>query len=307
MGVVATAAGTSAALIAGAAAIAALERRLAAPARDRSPARPTRWRTDVAPARTDPWLYAAAPIVALIALVLGAVVVPIGPGLVAADLSIGLFYFIVVVDILALALALGGWGAGTGDGVEACYRAVAQLVAYLVPLGLAVLGPIMMARSLSTVAIVNAQRDAGLWYVLVQPLGFIIYLLTGAMQCYRPPLSEPFAETIAGGVLGAYGGARALLWRIALSGALLVIAAIGAVLFFAGHAGPWLPGPVWMAIKTLAIAATIVWLGARVTPRGTAATLALAWKLLVPVGLANVLAVGISILLGVGQAPFGGA
>src|SRR5690606_17200183 len=157
---------------------------------------------------------------------LGAVVLPFGPGLVARDLGIALFYFIVVVDFLVLGIALAGWGANTPAAIEACYRGVAQLVAYVVPLGLAILGPIMMARSLSTVAIVEAQREAGLWYVVAQPQGFALYLVTGLMQIYRAPFLEPFAARIHGGVLGVSGGADALLWRLALSGGLFVVAAM---------------------------------------------------------------------------------
>ena len=74
----------------------------------------------------------------------------------------------------------------------------------MVPLGLAYVGVIMMARSLSTVAIAEAQR--GLWFIVLQPLGFVLYIITELMQSYRAPFLEPFADWIGGGVLGASGG-----------------------------------------------------------------------------------------------------
>lgn len=304
MGVIAAALSTLGVLVVGALVTAWIESRLAPWRAERGPAQRLVMRRELVPARRDPWMYAAAPGMAVAAVALGAVVIPFGPELVGQDLEIGLFYFIVVVDLVVLAIALGGWGANTPRSVEACYRAVAQLVAYVVALGLAVLGPIMMARSLSTVDIVEAQREAGLWYVAAQPLGFALYVATALMQSYRGPFLEPFARQIDFGVVGVFGGLRALLWRLALSGLLFVVAAMGAVLFLGGYAGPWLPGPVWMVLKTLAMVVLLAGIGARLRPRSTAEMLALSWKVLIPVGLANVLLVGLLILLGVGQSPF---
>jgi NADH-quinone oxidoreductase subunit H len=226
------------------------------------------------------------------------VVVPFGPGLIGRDLGIGVFYVIVVIDFVVLGLALAGWGADTADAVEACYRIIAQLVAYVVPLGLAYVGVIMMARSLSTVAVVEAQ--SGLWFVVLQPVGFLLYLVTGLMQAYRAPFLDAFAASIGGGVLGVAGGWSALLWRIALSGILFLVAAIGAVLYLGGPSGPVLPGWAWMLVKTYALMTLMLGLGRTVRPLSTAGMLALSWKLLIPLGLVNVLLVGGLILIGVG-------
>ncbi|HEX7647625.1 MAG TPA: complex I subunit 1 family protein [Noviherbaspirillum sp.] len=248
----------------------------------------------------DRWLYPAGPIVALVGFLLGAVVIPFGPGLIGQDLDIGVFYFIVVLDFVVLGIALSGWGANTPDSVEAFYRIVAQLVAYVVPLGMALVGAIMMAKSLSTTRIVAAQ--SGLWFIVLQPLGFALYLVSGLMQCYRAPFLEPFATGIGGGILGVAGGWPALLWRIALSGLLFLVAAMGAVLFLGGWLGPWLPGPVWMLVKTYALMALMLGLGRLAQPLSVAQMLALSWKVLIPVGLVNVLLVGLLILFGIGPA-----
>ncbi len=233
-----------------------------------------------------------------VSLSCGTVVLPFGPDLVARDLGIGVFYFIVVIDFVVLGVALTGWGANTPGAVESCYRIVAQLVAYVVPLGLAYVGAIMMAHSLSTTRIVEAQ--SGLWFIVLQPIGFALYVVSGLMQSYRHPFLEPFADGIGGGILSVVGGWSALLWRIALAGVLFLVAAMGAVLFLGGWSGPWLPPPVWMAVKTYALMALMLWLGRLARPLSTAEMLALSWRVLIPVGLANVLVVGILILLHVG-------
>jgi len=297
MGVVASAGAALIAVLAGAALTEVLERALRPATGEVGPARAVATHPPPGLPNADRWLLPAGPVMALIGVALGMLVIPFGPGLIGADLGIGVFYFIVVIDFVVLGIAMSGWGANTADTVEAFYRIVAQLVAYVVPLGLALVGTVMMAGSLSTTRIVEAQ--SGLWYIVVQPLGFTLYVAAGLMQAYRAPFLEPFADTIGWGVLGVAGGWSALAWRAALSGVLLLVAAMGAVLFLGGWQGPWLPGWVWMLAKTYALMALMIWLGRRVQPLSTAGMLALAWKVLIPIGLLNVLIVGGLVLLGV--------
>lgn len=297
MGVVASAGAALIAVLAGAALTEVLERALRPATGEVGPARAVATHPPPGLPNADRWLLPAGPVMALIGVALGMLVIPFGPGLIGADLGIGVFYFIVVIDFVVLGIAMSGWGANTADTVEAFYRIVAQLVAYVVPLGLALVGTVMMAGSLSTTRIVEAQ--SGLWYIVVQPLGFTLYVAAGLMQAYRAPFLEPFADTIGWGVLGVAGGWSALAWRAALSGVLLLVAAMGAVLFLGGWQGPWLPGWVWMLAKTYALMALMIWLGRRVQPFSTAGMLALAWKVLIPIGLLNVLIVGGLVLLGV--------
>jgi NADH-quinone oxidoreductase subunit H len=295
---IATAAAVVGALAAGAALSWVMERAFVGSGGEAGPAHATELRRTLDILNADRWLLPAAPVVALGGVALGMVIVPFGNGLIGRDLGIGVFYFIVVIDFVVLGVAVGGWGANTSGAIDACYRIVAQLVAYVVPLGLAYVGVIMMARSLSTVSIVTAQSS--LWFIALQPIGFALYLITGLMQSYRAPFLEPFAASIRGGVLGTSGGWSATLWRIALSGVLFLVAAMGAVLYFGGPNGPWLPGWAWMLLKTFALMALMLWLGRRARPLSTAQMLALSWKFLTPLGLLNVLLVGGLILLGVG-------
>jgi NADH-quinone oxidoreductase subunit H len=298
MGVITTAAVVLIALLAGAALTAVLERVFVRAGWEAGPAQTADIRHDLEIANSDRWLLPAGPLVALAGVSLATIVVPFGPGLVGRDLGIGVFYVIVVIDFVVLGIALAGWAANTTDSIEACYRIIAQLAAYVVPLGFAYVGVIMMAGSLSTVAIVGAQHD--LWFVIVQPLGFVLYIVTGLMQSCRAPFLEPFAASIGGGVIGVSAGWSALLWRFVLSGVLFLVAAIGAVLYLGGPNGPLLPGWAWMLIKSYGLMALMLGLGRCVRPLSTAQMLALSWKVFIPLGLLNVLLVGVLILLGTG-------
>lgn len=298
MGIALKSLGVLIALFIGAFLTALLEPRLLRNRGELGAAAPVSPRPNLELPNRDRWLYPAAPFVALFGVGLAMVVIPFGPDLIGADLGIGVFYLIVLVDFVVLGLALGGWGANTVHSVEVYYRIVAQLVSYVVPLGLAYIGAIMMARSLSTVKIVQAQQ--GLWFILLQPIGFALYIVTGLMQCYRAPFLEPFSRHIDHGILSAVGGWQALLWRTALFGVLFIVAAAGAVLYLGGWQGPLLAGFVWMLLKTFALMALMLWLGSRFRPLSVAEMLALSWKLLTPLGLVNVLIVGALILLGVG-------
>jgi NADH-quinone oxidoreductase subunit H len=286
------------ALAAGAVAARRIERAIVSRAPEQGPARALPHTRRLHFPNADRWMLPAGPVVALAAVAAAAVVVPLGPALVGSDLVIGVFYFIVVVDFIALAAALSGWGGNTNLSIESAYRAVAQLIAYVVPLGLAFVGVIMMAQSLSTGRIVAAQQ--AIPFIVLQPIGFLLYLVTGAMQAYRAPFLEPFADAIDGGALATASGWAAIAWRWALSALLLLVAAMGAILYLGGWNGPWLPGWAWMTLKTAALLGLIVWLGRRPRPRSTAEMLALSWKALIPIGMANVLVVGGMILLGIG-------
>ncbi len=285
------------ALLAGSALTAWLEPHLAQKDREPGPSVPSISKQAIRLAQRDRWLYPAGPVIALLGLILAAAVIPFGPGLIGTDLGIGVFYFLVLLDFVVFGIAIAGWGTNTSQGVEAYYRIVAQLIAYLVPLGLAYIGAIMMASSLSTVRIVAAQ--SGLWFIAWQPLGFALYLVAGLIQSYRAPFLEPFSLQIEQGVLSKYGGWDGWLWHVTISGLLFVVAAMGAILYLGGWQGPFLPGPAWMLLKTFAMMTMMIWVGRRVKPLNLAQMLAFSWKILTPLGLLNVLIVGALILLGV--------
>lgn len=244
------------------------------------------------PRAPDGLLFRSAPLIALAAVALGALIIPVGAGMIAFDPAVGLFYFVAVSSPFMVAMMNAGWSQNSKVGLFGTFRAAAYLISTEVPFGFSAIGPVMAAESLSTVRIVESQSN--LWYVVWQPLGLAIYLVTALMMTFRHPFDSALAGSeLEGGVLAEYTGARLLLFKIALNGFFVVLMALGVVLFLGGWQGPLLPGPVWFAIKTLALAALTLW-ASRFFPRlRHDQMLTFAWKVLVPGVLVNITLVGI--------------
>ena len=248
------------------------------------------------PQNADFFLFRSAPFIALCVVALTALVIPLGPHLIGFDPSIGLFYFIVLLSPLVVAMMNAGWSQNSKEGLFATFRAAVYLISYEVPIGFAAIGPVMAAQSLSTQRIIESQ--SGLWYVVWQPLGLIIYLFAALFVTFRHPFDSALGgDELEGGVFAEYSGSRLLLFKMVLDAIFLILMAMGVILFFGGWQGPFLPGPVWMIVKTFALSAIVLWLTRFVPRLRNDQILTLSWKILLPASLVNITLVGILVLL----------
>lgn len=243
-------------------------------------------------ARADGLLWASAAAVAAASVVLAYAVVPLAPGQVPLDISLGLFYAMIVLGPLMVAFMNAGWGTNGKLGVLASFRAAAHVIGYEVTFGFAVLGPAMMAGSLSAVRIVEAQERV--WFVVLQPGSFAVYLASALVLAYRYPFDLPFAGAeLAGGVAREYAGLeRAILAsaRHALTG---LVAATGTVMFLGGWQGPLLPPVVWTVLKTAVLVAALTSLPLVLPRLRLDQMLAFAWKGVITFALVNIVLVGV--------------
>jgi NADH-quinone oxidoreductase subunit H len=265
------------------------------------------FKEDFVPQGANRLLFQIAPVISVFAAVAAVAVIPFGDpievfgqnvNLVGADLNIGVLFLFALSGLGFYGLILGGWASGNKYSLLGSARTAAQLVSYEVAMGLSVIGVIMMAQSLSLVDIVNAQRDT-VWYVLVQPLGFAIFLIAAVAETNRAPFDMPEAESeLVAGYHTEYGGLKFAMFFLAEYINMIIISALGATLFLGGFAGPFLWGWVWLAIKIAVLLFLFIWLRATLPRLRYDRLMQFGWKILLPLATLNLVVTAIVVALG---------
>lgn len=238
------------------------------------------------------WAVAPALLAGLAAV--GIAVVPLGPHLAAADTSTGFVLFAVAVGYVIVAVYLHGWSANSTLPLIGGYRFIALALSYQIPFLLSMLATGLPAQSLAVSAIVRSQGS--IWNVVRQPAGLPLFLVVGVGVSFWGPLNLPDAADLAGGTSSEVSGAARLLWLAARNAVQVAVAAMGAASFLGGWLGPWLPGPVWMVLKTLAILAVLVASRHLLARVRIERFVVFAWAVLIPLALANVIVSAVFLL-----------
>jgi NADH-quinone oxidoreductase subunit H len=217
------------------------------------------------------------------------------------DINLAVLYILTVTSISIYGITLAGWSSNNKYAMLGGLRATAQMISYELALGLSFVGPILIAGSMSLNDMVIAQRP--IWFIFLQPLGAVIYGLTVLAEVNRSPFDMPEAEQeLTAGYLTEYSGLKFALFFMAEYIKVVAVSMIGATVFLGGYLGPgvdqfpWL-GPIYLAIKVLAIMFLMIWIRAT-TPRFRYDRLmSFGWKILFPLALLNVLGTAIVLLL----------
>jgi len=217
-----------------------------------------------------------------------------------ADVNIALLFVMAITSICVLGLILGGWASNSKYPLMGALRSVAQLVSYEVPMGLAVMGVVMMAGSLSLVEIVQAQSKMGWWFFIPQIVGFAIYFICGIAETNRSPFDLPEAENeLVGGYHTEYSGFRFAIFFLAEYANMITISAVATTLFLGGWLMPfpsllgpylsWVPGIVWFSLKTFCFLFAYLWFRATFPRYRFDQLMGIMWKILLPLAIANIL------------------
>ena len=200
------------------------------------------------------WLFVAAPTISIMTAVVAFSLIPFSDtvdifgtrtGLYGVDVSIGPLYLFAFGAIAFYGIMLGGWSSGSKYSFLGAMRAAAQLISYEVSQGLALVGVVMTAQSLSLVDIVQGQ--AGLWYIIPQFVGFLIFTVAGFAETNRPPFDLPEADAeLVAGYNTEYGGGRFAAFFAAEYLNVVVVSGLIATLFFGGWNVPWVDTPHWL-------------------------------------------------------------
>jgi len=264
---------------------------------------------DIMPGQADKRVFATAPVVVVISTFLVFLVIPMGPDLVVKDLDVGVFYALAVSSLSVIGVLMAGWASANKYALLGALRAAGQLIAYELPLLLAVTGVVVQAGSMNLNTIVIQQQDNAIFgidwignpYIFTQFIGFALFLVAAQAELTQTPFDMPVAESeLVAGYMVEYTGFRFLFFFIGEFGTAFAFAALAATLFLGGYAVPWVHGdwanvigPFVLFGKLMLVAFLMFW--ARFTyPRLREDQLqSLAWKVLIPLGLLNLLLTGV--------------
>lgn len=241
-----------------------------------------RTRTERPDARA--WALAPALLVGLAAV--GLAVIPVGPNTSVSDPAAGFVLYSAAIAYVMVSVYLHGWSANSTLPLIGGYRFLAQAFAFQIPFLLVLLAPALPAESLSIAAIVDAQ--ASMWNVVRQPLGLPIFLVISAAATFSVPLDFPDAADLSGGTSAEVAGPHRLVWRFARSALLVMVAAMGASAFLGGWHGPWLPGWLWLVLKTLSLLIVLIGSSHSLARMRIERFVVLAWIVLLPLSLVNI-------------------
>lgn len=251
------------------------------------------FKEDVAPRTADRLTFELAPLLVFLPAFLAFLVLPFAQNLVVVDLDMGLFYFVAVSSLATVGMVMAGWSSSNKYALIGAARTAAQLISYELPLVLVVLTVGMWAGTLHLGEIVEAQSGAG-WFVLVQPLGFVLFLMAALSEVFRPPFDIPVAESeVLGGPMIEYSGMRWGLFFLAEYANAFALAMLGALVFLGGWKGPLLPPWVWLLAKTYLLVLFFFWMRAATPRLRIDQLMGLAWKVLIPFAFLNLFLTGL--------------
>ena len=251
----------------------------------------------IIPTQADKVIYVLAPAITLIPALAAFAVVPFGDSvtvfgqkvdLVLADVNVGILYIFAMGGIGVYGIVLGAWASNSKYPLIGGLRSAAQLISYELSLGLSLLGVVMLSGTLSLKGIVGGQAE--LPYIILQPLGFLIFVICMLAETNRAPFDLPEAESeLTGGFHTEYSSMLFAVYSIAEYCSMITLSAVGATFFLGGWRGPLLPPVVWFLIKVLAFMFFFMWLRASTPRLRYDQLMGFGWKVLLPLSILNVM------------------
>lgn len=260
---------------------------------------------DIVPARGDKWVHWLAPVVVFVPALMLFAVIPIAPtydgaNAALADLNIGILYIIAIGTLGIIGIFMAGWASNNKYSLVGAMRAVAQMISYEIPMVLSIIGVLLIVGSLQMGRIVAEQSIP---FILLQPLGFLIYFIGASAELNRCPMDLLEAESeIVAGYHTEYSGIKFSLFYLAEYGNALAVSAIIATLFLAGWKQPFsqelfiLPPWLWFVIKVFTVFFVIMWIRSTLPRLRVDQLMGFAWKFLLPLALINIFITAIEVL-----------
>ena len=268
------------------------------------------FKEELIPAEAYKIVFVLAPIITVIPALVILAVLPWGTSitlfgreisLYLTDINVGVLYIVSITSISVYGIVLAGWSSNNKYAMLGGMRSTAQMISYELALGLAFIGPIMLAGSMSLGDIVEAQKP--IWFVIYQPLGALIFFIAVLAEVNRAPFDMPEAEQeLTAGYHTEYSGMKFALFFMAEYIKMIAVSAVAATLFFGGYRGPFIDqlpilGPLYLLIKILLMLFFMIWVRATLPRLRYDRLMAFGWKILLPAALINVLATAVVLVL----------
>jgi len=265
------------------------------------------FKEDFIPAQADKVVYIIAPAIAVGTALLAWAVIPLNPSaeifgypvrFQIADVNVAVLYLLAIGSLSVYGIVLGGWGANNKYSLLGGLRSTAQMISYEIPLGLSLVGVLMISQTLSLSKIVEQQNPW--WFVFVQPVAFIIYVICAFAETNRLPFDLPEAETeLVAGYQTEYSSLKFALFYMAEYIHMLTVSAIAATMFLGGYQGPFgfFPGVHWLFIKIMAFIFLFMWVRGTLPRFRYDQLMRFGWKVLFPLALANIAVTAVVLVL----------
>lgn len=236
-------------------------------------------------------VFVIAPTIVLAAVLLTFAVIPFAPGVVVVDLDVGLLFVLAMSAMAVWSVVLAGWASASKYSLLGGLRGAAQMLSYEVFMGLSLMGVVVLAGSLNLREIVEAQR--GVWFVVPQFLGFVVFLVAGIAESHRLPFDIPEAESeLVAGYHTEYSGMKFGMFFVGEYAGVALVSSLITTLFFGGWLGPWLPPIVWFLLKTFVFMCFFILLRAALPRPRYDQLVGWAWKIMLPLALLNLAVTG---------------
>jgi NADH-quinone oxidoreductase subunit H len=255
------------------------------------------FKEDWIPPFADKKVFVIAPAIVMISALMGFVIIPFSPGFIVSDLNIGILFFLASSSMGAYSIILGGWASNNKYALLGAMRGAAQMISYEVFMGLAIMGVVVLSGSFSLHTIIEAQ--AGMWYVVPQFAGFIIFFIAGIAETHRLPFDIPEAESeIIAGFHSEYSGMKFGMFFVGEYVGIVLISSLTVALYFGGWLGPdFLPPVVWFILKTFFFIMVFILLRASLPRPRYDQLMDFGWKVLLPITIVNVMVTAAIVLV----------
>jgi NADH-quinone oxidoreductase subunit H len=254
------------------------------------------FKEDWIPPFADKFVFVVAPAIVVVSALLSFVIVPFAPGVIVADINIGILFFLAMSSMGAYSIILGGWASNNKYALLGAMRGAAQMISYEVFMGLALMGVVLHAGSFSLHTIVLAQQD--MWFIIPQFLGFFIFFIAGIAETHRLPFDIPESESeLIAGFHSEYSGMKFGMFFVGEYIGITLISALLVCLYFGGWIGPaFLPPLVWFVLKTFVFIVIFILLRASLPRPRYDQLMEYGWKILFPLTLLNLIVTAAIIL-----------